>query len=95
MRKRLSACLALLAAGVFAGSACVSVKAPERINIQPHPAVADPSQVPPTASHEEARQRLAEAYAEIRYLRDKVYRLDNENERLEHERDRYKDMCDD
>jgi hypothetical protein len=85
----------LLAGGVAAGAGCVSVKAPERINFQPHAEVADPSQVPPTYSHEEAREKLAEAYAEIRYLRDKVSDLEEDKDELKRERDHYKRRADD
>ncbi|MHC4799784.1 MAG: hypothetical protein ACYTF1_24380, partial [Planctomycetota bacterium] len=38
---------------------CVSVKAPERISIGDHPRRIDSTRVPPTQSHEEARQLLA------------------------------------
>jgi hypothetical protein len=68
-------------------AACVEVEAPEHINLQPHPEVADPSQVPPTDSHEQARQELAEAYAEIRYLRGKVADLEEDKDHLKRERD--------
>lgn len=93
--KRTTIGLALLGGAVLAASGCVSVKAPEQIHFQPHAEVADPSQIPPTASHAEARQKLAEAYAEIRYLRAKVRDLEEDKHELKRERDRYKDRLDD
>jgi hypothetical protein len=67
---------------------CLNVKAPESISVdtgrrQP----VDASQVPPTASHEEARQKLAEAYAEIRRLKDKVADLEKDKRELKAERE--------
>lgn len=73
-----------LAIGAFG---CVSVKAPERIEVNRRERV-DASQVPPTSSHEEARQRLAEAYAEIRHLRAKVADLEEDKAELRRELDR-------
>ena len=53
---------------------CISVKAPERINIGGSPPV-DSSRVPPTANHEEARRELAKAY-------QRIQELERENARL-------------
>jgi len=94
--KRTNRQIGLVALGLAAAaSGCVSVKAPERINYQSHAEVADPSQVPPTESHEHARQKLAEAYSEIRYLRGKVRDLEDDKRELKDERDHYKRRCDD
>jgi hypothetical protein len=82
--------VSILACGAIP-AACVEVEAPEHINLQPHPEVADPSQVPPTNSHEEARQELAEAYAEIRYLRGKVADLEEDKDHLERKLDDCRD----
>ena len=69
---------------------CVSVKAPESISVGDHPRRIDSSRVPPTQSHEEARQLLGEAYERNRYLEAKVTELEREKEELEDERDEYK-----
>lgn len=71
-------------------SGCVSVKAPERINVNDRPARVDSSRVPPTSSHEEARQLLADAYERNRYLEGKVERLERDKDELKRERDDYK-----
>ena len=95
MSKHRCCALALLAAvlGIAAClSGCTTVKAPERIdiNVERHQPV-NAAQVPPTASHEEARQRLAEAYGEIRYLQAKVRDLEEDKAKLRRERDEYKE----
>lgn len=79
-----AAALALPAAG------CVSVKAPERIEIgnSSRPERVDSSRVPPTSSHEHARQELARAYENIRWL-------ERENQRLERKAAEYKRERDD
>jgi outer membrane murein-binding lipoprotein Lpp len=83
---------ALIPAGVLATafilSGCVNVKAPEEINLGTgrHQPV-DASQVPPTATHEEARQKLAEAYAEIRHLQSKVADLEKDKKELKAQRE--------
>ena len=69
---------------------CVSVKAPEKISIGDHPHRVDSTRVPRTRSHEEARQRLAEAHERIHYLEAKVTRLERDKEKLKTERDEYK-----
>ncbi|MHC4477467.1 MAG: hypothetical protein ACYTEL_17605 [Planctomycetota bacterium] len=69
---------------------CVSVKAPERISIGDHPRRIDSTRVPPTQSHEEARQLLAEAYERNRYLEAKVADLERDKQKLKAERDEYK-----
>jgi hypothetical protein len=73
---------------------CVNVKAPERISVNDRPRRVDSSHVPPTRSHEEARQLLAEAYERNRYLEEKVARLERENDELEEERDAYRRRSD-
>lgn len=73
---------------------CVSLKAPERISVNDRPARVDSSRVPETRSHEEARQRLAEAYERNRYLEGKVERLERDKEELKRERDEYKRRAD-
>jgi hypothetical protein len=69
---------------------CVSVKAPETISVGDHPRKIDSSRVPPTRSHEEARQLLGEAYERNRYLEAKVAKLEREKDELKEERDEYK-----
>jgi TolA-binding protein len=72
----------------FILSGCVNLKAPEQINVGTgrHQPV-DAGQVPPTKTHEEARQKLAEAYAEIRYLQSKVADLEKDKKELKAERE--------
>ncbi len=79
--------------GVGLGVAgCVSVKAPEDINIGSRPGrePIDTSRVPPTRSHEEARQKLAGAYERIDYLEAKIRDLEDDKEELKKKRDEYK-----
>jgi TolA-binding protein len=84
--------LVALAAG------CISVGAPPEISVntdvgrREH---VDTSSVPPTRDHEEARQRLAEAYSEIRSLRSKVDKLERDKKDLKRERDGFKQERDD
>lgn len=78
-------------AGFLGGLGCVNVKAPDEVHVggggrRP----VDASNVPPTRSHEEARQYLAEAYDEIRYYQDKVRRLEDDKRELKKEKDEYK-----
>ena len=81
--------IVLFAISVLLGG-CVSLKAPESISVGDHPRRIDSSRVPPTQSHEEARQRLGEAYERNRYLEAKVADLEREKEELKKERDEYK-----
>ena len=89
-------CASALVAAVLGIAACLggcmTVKAPETIDIgiERHQPV-DTTRVPPTASHEEARQRLAEAYGEVRYLQAKVRDLEEDKAKLRRERDEYKE----
>lgn len=82
--------LAALFASTTLLAGCVSVKAPETITVGNHPARIDSSSVPPTRSHEEARQLLAAAYERNRYLEAKVAKLERDKEELKEERDEYK-----
>jgi len=78
---------------VLVGLGCVNVKAPERIDVGgggPGREPIDTSRVPPTASHEEARQRLGEAYERIRYLEGKVHGLEEDKRDLKREKEEYK-----
>ena len=94
MTARCSTFLVLVGAAALA-TGCVSLKAPEQVYVNGRPRVSDPSTVPPTSSHAEARQKLAEAYDEIRYLRRKVTDLKKDKHELKAERDKYKRRCDD
>lgn len=65
---------------------CFSVKAPEQINISggsSRPEPVDSRRIPPTSSHEQARQELAKAYQNIQYL-------ERENDKLRHKIDELK-----
>ena len=67
---------------------CLQIDTPDNISVdtgrrQP----VDASQAPPTSSHEEARQKLAEAYAEIRHLQNKVADLEKDKRELKAERE--------
>lgn len=65
---------------------CFSVKAPEQINIgggSSRPEPVDSRRIPPTTSHEHARQELAKAYQNIQYL-------ERENEKLRRKIDEMK-----
>ena len=74
----------------LAGAGCVNVKAPEEINVGSGRRPVDASSVPATHSHDEARQRLAEAYDEIRYLNSKVHNLEDDKDKLKREKEEYK-----
>jgi len=81
----------ILVAGISL-TGCINVKAPEEINVGSSPGrqPIDTSRLPRTQSHEEARQKLAEAYQRIDYLEDKVRDLDKDKRELKDERDDYK-----
>jgi len=87
-------CAAALAATLVMGIAgCVNVQAPEKIEIggRRGSEPIDTSRLPPTASHEEARERLAEAYDRIAYLEAKVRDLEEDKRELKREKEDYKD----
>jgi TolA-binding protein len=91
--------------GIFIASVtmagCVSVKAPERINVdrgRSHRGSTDTRSVPPTSSHEDARRKLAQAHAEIDELRDRNRRLEDKQSELKQDNDdceRRLDRCED
>jgi predicted RNase H-like nuclease (RuvC/YqgF family) len=69
---------------------CLNVQTPREISVNTDVGTrerVDTSSVPPTASHEEARQKLANAYAEIRSLRSDVASLERDKKDLKRERD--------
>ena len=76
--------LLLAGGGVLLAGGCVSVRAPERIDIgSSRPEPVDSRRVPYTATHEEARRELEKAYQNIAYL-------ERENERLARRAQQYK-----
>ncbi len=83
----------VLLGGLVSFAGCVSIKAPEEVYIanRNRPERIDSSRVPPTNSHEEARQKLAEAYERNRFLEDKVQKLEREMRKLKDDRDEYKE----
>ena len=70
---------------------CVSVKAPERINVNGHRPRTGHSNAPRTSSLPQCQEELAQAYDELAYLRDKVARLERDNDKLDHELDQCED----
>ncbi len=73
--------------------ACFNFKSPDEINIggggrRQKPV--DASQVPKTKSHEDARNKLAKAYEEIRHLDRKVKKLEDSKRKAKDERDEWK-----
>ncbi len=78
---------------------CVSVKAPERINVgRSRRGTTNTRSVPPTSSHDDARRRLADAYAEIDELRERNQRLERKERELKQDNDdceRRLDRCED
>jgi hypothetical protein len=84
----LSLCAVLVVASIITFAlgtvGCVNVKAPEQVYVERHRPV-DASQVPPTSSHEEARQRLGEAYGEIRHLQARNNELERDRSKLRRE----------
>jgi len=70
---------------------CVNARAPDiYINSGPPPEDVDSSQVPETATHEEARAELVKAYNQIRYLEYRNERLTRKAADLREERDEAK-----
>jgi chromosome segregation ATPase len=78
---------------------CLNVTTPREISVNTDvntPEHVDASSVPPTRTHEEARQKLADAYAEIRSLQSDVTKLEQDKKDLKRERDGFKkerDVC--
>src|SRR5262245_19351247 len=82
-------CCLLILFGLAAGG-CLNVSTPREINVGTREHV-DASSVPPTSSQEECRQKLADAYAEIRSLRSDVAKLERDKKELKNERDECRD----
>jgi hypothetical protein len=78
---------------------CVSVRAPENIDIgsgqRSRPADVDSSRVPPTGSHEEARAELTKAYQQIQYLEDQLARCERKLHDARKKADKYERKYDD
>ena len=90
----------LLAVGglLWATAGCVSVKAPERIEVgggSRRPEPVDSSRVPDPRTLEEARRELRKAYANVRWLEDEVADLEKGKAKAKRERDKYKQQRDD
>ena len=92
----------LLAVGglLWVMTGCVSVKAPERINVggSSRPEPVDSSRVPNPRTLDEARHELRKAYANIQWLEDEVADLEKGKAKAKRERDKYKkqrDECED
>ncbi len=100
---KLNAGIFLFAVCVFLPG-CLSVKAPDEINIgssRPGRRPIDTRRVPPTRTHEEARQKLAQAYDRIHYLEGEVRSLkkdlddlEDDLEDMEEERDEWEEKYD-
>ncbi len=86
---------------LFVSPGCVSVKAPERIDIDRGRArrrPIDTRSIPSTSSHEDARRKLGEAHAEINDLRAKNRNLEKDKRELKQdvkECERQLDRCED
>jgi len=84
---------AVVLAGLLGVAGCLQVQAPKEINVgtgRGHEPI-DTSRVPPTQSHEEARQKLAEAYDRISYLEGKVRGLEKDKRELKSDLEECKD----
>ncbi len=87
-----------LAAAITAG--CLSVRAPENIQIGsgPRSADVDSSTIPQTRTHEQAKAELVKAYQQIRYLEHQNDRckdkLEDARERAEEYEDKYERLED-
>jgi predicted RNase H-like nuclease (RuvC/YqgF family) len=95
-RKCLATHLVGLLVGGLVGVGCVSVKAPDEVNVgvgNRYERV-DPDHVPATRNHEEARRELRRAYAEIRRLRDRNDELRERIDEVEEENERLEDRID-
>ncbi|MBN2560890.1 MAG: hypothetical protein JXQ75_08170 [Phycisphaerae bacterium] len=92
-RLPVSLVVAVLLTVTFGMAGCINVKAPENVTVGGAPRGRQPidtSRLPPTRSHEEARQKLAEAYERIGYLEDKVRDLEEDKDKLKDKCDEYK-----
>lgn len=91
--------LAALAVVLFSLASCVSLKAPEEINVntQPRPGSrrVNTTNAPPPSSPQEAQARLDQAYNRIDYLEHENAKLREKNAKLESECDKYKDRYED
>lgn len=88
MRKELQlAGLLLSTCFLSALTGCLSIKAPERININGRPEPVDTRRVPPTRTHEEARQELARAYQNVEYWQRKAEEYRRERDECRERRD--------
>ena len=73
--------------------ACFSFKAPKDVNVDAsgwRRESVDASQEPKTKSYEDAKNKLAKAYAEIRHLNRKVEKLEESKRKAKDERDEWK-----
>ena len=85
----------LLAVGglLWVTTGCVSVKAPERIDVggSSRPEPVDSGRVPNPRTLEEARAELRKAYANIQWLEDEVADLEKDKAKYKRERDECED----
>lgn len=103
MKRLQQTTLAGILVSLVVTSGCVSVKAPERIDMgRSRSRNVDTRTVPRTSSHEDARRKLGEAYAEIDYLRERNRKLEEDKRELKQDNDdcerrvdRLKDRYDD
>jgi hypothetical protein len=92
---KLRAGLVLAACGLLFCGGCVSVKAPERIEVDAgghsRPERVDSSRVPNPHTLEEARAELNKAYSNIQWLEDRVANLEKDKAKYKRERDECRD----
>lgn len=96
-----AALVALVALFAAATAGCaVKVDGQNKVDVGPYDFTRygksefDASRVPPTKSHEEARQKLTEAYAEIHRLNDIVRNMEKDNEKLDRKLSKAEDELD-
>jgi TolA-binding protein len=88
MRRWIVSVVTVFALAMVTG--CLNVTTPREISVNTDVGTrehVDASSVPPTRTHEEARQKLADAYAEIRSLQSDVTKLERDKKDLKRERD--------